>query len=188
MCRARQLGIQEEIPLRAERPDPDAVSEAAVVLKKKDKLFLVQRPSTGRWGNLWEFPHGTLLPKESHDRAAGRLLLELTNLAGVIGEELLTIKHAVNHHQITLVCFAAHYRKGRFASQFYQKAAWLDPTELAEFPVSASPAQIGAAPRFLKDFAKSWRPVSRDAQRSVPLRVAANQVRRHSTGHHEPRP
>jgi A/G-specific adenine glycosylase len=137
MCRARQLGIQEEIPLKAKRPDPETVTEAAVVLKKKGKLLLVQRPGNGRWGNLWEFPHGTLRPKEAHDRAAGRLLFELTNLEGVIGEELLTIKHAVNHHQFTLVCFEARYRKGRFASRFYKKAQWLDPAALAEFPVSA---------------------------------------------------
>ncbi len=137
VCRARQLGIQGEIPLKAKRRDPDAVSEAAVVLKKKGKLLLVQRPGNGRWGNLWEFPHGTLLPGEAHDRAAGRLLSELTNLEGVIGERLLTIKHAVNHHQITLVCFEARYRKGRFASRFYQNAVWLDPPALAEFPVSA---------------------------------------------------
>src|SRR5262249_13601099 len=58
VCRARQLGIQHEIPLRARRPDPVAISEVAVVLRKQGKLLLVQRPARGRWENLWEFPHG----------------------------------------------------------------------------------------------------------------------------------
>ena len=121
LCRARQFGIQNEIPPAAKRPATRTVAEAAVVLKKKGKLLLVQRPPSGRWGNLWEFPHGILQPGETHDQAAQRLLLDLTGIEGMLGNELLTIKHSVTHLQITVVCFEASYRKGRFASQFYQK-------------------------------------------------------------------
>ena len=136
-CLARKFGIQDEIPPAAKRPVTRTVAETSVVLKKKGKLLLVQRPPTGRWGNLWEFPHGSLQPGETHDQAAHRLLLELTCLHGTIGPELLTIKHSVTHHQITLVCFEAAYEKGRFASEFYQNGAWLEPSELANLPVSA---------------------------------------------------
>ena len=82
LCRARQVGIQDEIPPAAKRPVTRTVAESAVVLEKKGKLLLVQRPPSGRWGNLWEFPHGTLLAGESHDQAAQRLLQDLTGLEG----------------------------------------------------------------------------------------------------------
>jgi A/G-specific adenine glycosylase len=146
VCRARQLGIEEQIPLRAKRPEPKTIAEAAVVLVKKGKYLLVQRPARGRWENMWEFPHGPIQPGETHDGAAARILFELTNLEGTIGNELLAIKHSVTHHQITLVCFEALYSKGRFASEFYQKGEWVDATRLAEAPVSSPQRRLA---RFL---------------------------------------
>jgi A/G-specific adenine glycosylase len=146
VCRARALGIQEQVPLRARRPEPLAISEVAVVLRKKDEFLLVQRPARGRWENLWEFPHGPVQLGEAHERAAARALFELTNLEATIGNELLSIKHSVTHHQITLVCFEALYSKGRFASAFYQKGEWVDATRLAEAPVSSPQRRLA---RFL---------------------------------------
>lgn len=146
VCAARRLDIQHEIPLRARRPEPKLISEVAVVLTKKSKFLLVQRPARGRWENLWEFPHGTVHPGETHDGAAARLLFELTNLEGTIGNELLAIKHSVTHHQITLLCFEALYSKGRFASEFYQKGEWVDARRLAEAPVSSPQRRLA---RFL---------------------------------------
>jgi A/G-specific adenine glycosylase len=146
MCQAHQLGIQGEIPPPAKRPVPRLVSEAAIVLSKTGKLFIAQRPGTGRWANMWEFPHGVLQPGETHEQAARRLLGELTGMQGEIGKKLLKIKHAVTHHQITLVCFEAAYRKGRFVSEFYQKGEWVDPTNLGNFPVSSPQRRLA---RFL---------------------------------------
>jgi A/G-specific adenine glycosylase len=146
VCRARLLGIQEQIPPPARRPEARQVSEAAVVLSKNGKLLLAQRKSSGRCENMWEFPHGPLEPGESFEGAAARLIVELTNLRGEIGALLLTIKHAVTHHQITLMCFEASYRSGRFASSFYQAARWLAPSELAGLPVSSPQRRLA---RFL---------------------------------------
>ena len=70
-------------------------SEVAVVLRRGSRLLLVQRPpAASRWANLWEFPHGPLIPSETHEQAAFRLLLELTGMRGRLGSELLTIRHA----------------------------------------------------------------------------------------------
>ena len=137
VCRARQRGIQEEIPPPARRPKTQSVSEVAVVLSREGKLLVVQRKNEGRWENMWEFPHGVVEPNESFEAAARRLLVELTNLQGAIGAELLTVKHSVTHHQITLVCFEAVYVRGRFSSRFYQTARWLKPSGLADLPVSS---------------------------------------------------
>lgn len=142
VCRARQLGIQDAIPPAARRPKTLSVSEAAVALSKAGKLLLVQRKDAGRWANMWELPHGVVESNESFEAAAQRLLVELTNLRAAVGSELLTIKHSVTHHQITLVCFEAAYQGGRFASSFYQAARWLKPAALAELPVSSPQRQL----------------------------------------------
>jgi A/G-specific adenine glycosylase len=137
-CEARRLGLQESIPQKAARPETIEVREAAVVLRKGSKLLLVQRPATAsRWANLWEFPHGELHEAETHEEAAGRLLKSLTGMEGRLGAEVLTIRHGVTRYRITMVCFEARHTRGAFHSDFYATGKWLEPGELASYPVSA---------------------------------------------------
>ncbi len=136
-CAAKKLGLQEAIPYRPAPPATVEVREAAVVLRRGKRVLLVRRPEAGRWGNLWEFPHGELAPGETHEEAALRLLKSLTGYAGRLGPELLTIRHGVTRYRITMVCFEALHQGGRFHSDFYQEGRWLEPGELGSYPVSA---------------------------------------------------
>jgi A/G-specific adenine glycosylase len=136
-CQARQLGLQETIPARPEPPEVVQVREAAVVVRRGPRVFLVQRPPEGRWAGLWEFPHDLVRPDETHEEAAGRLVPALTGLRARLGPELLTVRHGVTRFRITLVCFEADYRGGRFVSEFYQRGEWVEPGRLADYPVSA---------------------------------------------------
>jgi A/G-specific adenine glycosylase len=144
-CAARQLGLQEAIPPRSPVSETVRIQEAGIVVRRKGRLLLVQRPEKGRWANLWEFPHGPLAPDETHEAAAGRLLAELTGLQAQVGPELLTVRHGITRFQITLVCFEANRPKGRFRSAFYREARWLLPQELADFPVSAPQRRLAEA-------------------------------------------
>jgi A/G-specific adenine glycosylase len=136
-CAARRLGRPEEFPAREPPPESVAVREAAVVVRRGDRVLLVQRPAEGRWASMWEFPHGPVCDGESFDAAADRVAAELTGLEARRGPELLTVRHAVTRFQITLVCFEADYVGGAFRSAFYPRGEWLTPAELAARPVSA---------------------------------------------------
>lgn len=152
-CQARQLGLQERIPAREKGPEPVEVHEAAVVVRRGDEVLLAQRPDAGRWAAMWEFPHGELHAGESHEAAASRLVAELTGLRADLGAELLTLRHGVTHHRITVVCFEARYRARRFRSAFYRDGRWVLPADLASFPVSSPQrrlAQVLTAPAVQK--------------------------------------
>lgn len=136
-CVARRAGLQDEIPLRATPAPAVEVREAAIVVRRRSHVLLVQRPATGRWAQLWEFPHGTLAEGESHEAAAARVAQQLTGLNVNVGAELQTLRHGVTHHHITMVCFEAQHRAGKFLSSFYTQARWLAPHELTAYPVSA---------------------------------------------------
>jgi len=136
-CLARKTGTQEQIPYRTKPPAIVKVREAAVVLRRGDRVLLVQRPATGRWANLWEFPHGPLLDGETYDVAAQRLIEPLTGYRGQIGAELTTISHTVTRYAITLVCFEATYESGDFQSTAYVRGDWLSLSDLANRPVSS---------------------------------------------------
>jgi A/G-specific adenine glycosylase len=145
-CVARRLGKQEEIPARAAPPEPTAVREAAVVVRRGGRVLLAQRPADApRWAALWEFPHGPLRDGETYDDAAARVLAGLTGLEARLGPELLTVRHAVTRFQITLVCFEAEYAAGEFRPAFYPRGEWLTAAELAAYPVSAPQRRLARA-------------------------------------------
>src|SRR5207245_1606055 len=99
---ARQQGRQDEIPARAAPKALTLVRESAVVVRREGRVLLVRRPASGRWANLWEFPHGVLGEGEAAATAAVRLARELADVS--VGEpaEVATITHGVTRYQITL--------------------------------------------------------------------------------------
>jgi A/G-specific adenine glycosylase len=135
-CQARRLGLQEQIPLRPAPPTIVAVNEVAVVLWRRGRVLLVQRPPEGRWASLWEFPRGSVDGDQTHEQAALRLLQQRANLEAMIGQELLTVRHGVTRFRITLVCLEARHASGRFRSAFYPQGRWLRPAELEQYPIS----------------------------------------------------
>ncbi len=142
LCTARRRGIQEQIPERSDPPAAVAIQEAAVVLYRGRRVLFVQRPQQGRWAGLWEFPHAPLEKGERPEETAARLLPQLTGMDGAIRSELLTLRHSVTHHRITMICFQAHYQGGSFRSDFYRRARWVAPAELKAFPVSAPQRRV----------------------------------------------
>jgi A/G-specific adenine glycosylase len=144
-CAASRLGLQSRIPTRRKRPDGVDVREAAVVVRRGGRVLLVQRPDNGRWAGFWEFPHGVLDDEESPADGAVRLVKQLTSLRVGLGAELLTVRHSVTHHRITLTCFEATYVSGVFKSDLYSQGKWVHPARLGEYPVSSPQRQLARA-------------------------------------------
>ncbi len=55
-CRARALGIQDELPVVTAKPPPLESFEAAVLVERDRKILIVQRGEGGLWEGFWEFP------------------------------------------------------------------------------------------------------------------------------------
>lgn len=137
-CAAFASGRPENFPRRAPPPAPTLVNEAAVVIRRAGRALLVQRPANAtRWVGLWEFPHGEVRTGETHEHAAVRLARELTGLNVRLGPELTTIRHGVTRFRITMVCFEAEVGPGEVESAFYEQAAWVEGSQLPEYPVSS---------------------------------------------------
>jgi A/G-specific adenine glycosylase len=137
-CVARQIGAQESMPARSLAPSVTVVRESAVVIWRDGRVLLVQRPAdASRWASLWEFPHGAVVKAETYEKAARRVVFELTGIRIRPGPELETIRHSITRYQITLVCFEARYVSGEFRPGFYAQGNWIQPEELASYPVSS---------------------------------------------------
>jgi len=143
-CAARADGLQDTLPLAPRRPANQLVHEAALVVRRRDKMLLVQRPPQGRWANLWEFPHGSLIDGESGHAAVARLAADLAGLRVASVRHLGNIRHGVMHFSIHLACYEAFWAAGRFRSSFYQRGKWLRPAELTDYPLSVPQRRLAS--------------------------------------------
>jgi A/G-specific adenine glycosylase len=136
-CQAFRTNRQDTIPRLQSRAISIEVREVAVVVTRKGRVLLVQRPNRGRWSNMWEFPHGETARPETVESAAKRLLRELTGIHAAIGKEVATVRHGVMRYRITLTCMEAKFVSGKFRSTSYAAGRWIRPAELVKFPVSS---------------------------------------------------
>ena len=136
VCRARCRGLVDAIPPIGKRPRVEEVREVAVVIRRTDRVLIVQRPVGGRWPEMWEFPHVEVGRGQTDETAAAALLAKLGIVAD-LGDELLALRHAVTRFRITLVCRLATFRYGRFEPGSYPNAEWVAVSRLGDFPVSS---------------------------------------------------
>ncbi|MFO0808311.1 MAG: A/G-specific adenine glycosylase [Gemmataceae bacterium] len=143
-CISKRDGLHSIVPQRAERPAIVAVEEVAVVVYRRGKVLLAQRPAdASRWASFWEFPHTELRDDEPHASAVERLLASI-GLTADVGGEVLTVKHGVTRFAIRLVAVDSQWRAGSFESQFYARGEWIAPSALSDYPIASAQRKLAA--------------------------------------------
>ena len=138
LCAANLERSQSSIPPPKKTKDAVFIREVAVVIRDRGKVLLCRRPANAaRWQNMWEVPHAEMLLGAEPAAEAIRVARELTGLEVKVGNPLPSIEHTVTRHSISMACFEATRRRGKFKSDFYAEAKWLTPAEVAEYPVSS---------------------------------------------------
>ena len=98
-CEARRLGVEKERPVKEKPAEVIPVTSAHAVILCEKHVLLVQRPVTGLWGNMWEFPGLDSVSGEPLDA----LLSALASL-GLCAEVLAplgTVSHGYTNHRLT---------------------------------------------------------------------------------------
>jgi A/G-specific adenine glycosylase len=141
-CAAKRLGRQDAIPQKPVRRAPVDVQTVAVAVNKRGRYLLARRNADAkRWAGFWEFPHTERQRGETVDQAAERLL-EAVGLTADLGPELLTVKHGVTHHRITLTAIEATWRRGAFRWAEHSQTKWLWPKELRDYPAASAQRKL----------------------------------------------
>lgn len=150
-CLARQLGLQEERPVRIPRKKIPHLTVTAAVIRQDGLVLLAQRPPQGLLGGLWEFPGGTLEESDPDLRAC--LQREIREELGVeifIDEPFGQYNHAYTHFKITLHAFLCRLPKGEEPQPLDgQVLAWAASAELPDYPMGKVDRQI--AKRLIKE-------------------------------------
>jgi A/G-specific adenine glycosylase len=152
LCASHRAGLQAVIPPPKRKPNVQHVREAAVVVRDRDRVLLVQRAAGQRWAGLWDFPRFTV--EESTASAAKELATQVAAACAVKiafakpAQPLATLHHGVTRFRITLDVFAASVAAGSRKSTRTGKHAvfaqqrWVRPTELPRYPLSTTGRKI----------------------------------------------
>ena len=133
LCVAARTGRTGELPTPTVRPPVERRKAAAAIVRRRGRVLVVQRPPTGFWASLWEFPlvdvtsdgepQGSLV-----DHVRGHLGLGLTGLA-----PLGSLSYGIMNRRYALTAYGASSRAGRAPAA----ARWVEPCELAALAMPA---------------------------------------------------
>ncbi len=143
LCRARQLGHQEDFPApKARKSIPHYEVTAAVTLREDDRILVARRPSDSMLGGLWEFPGGKQEDGETLREALRRELQEEMRIEIAVGEKLTVIEHAYTHFRITLHAFLCHLEGGEPTCVECDDFRWATLNEIRALPMPVTDRQI----------------------------------------------
>jgi A/G-specific adenine glycosylase len=146
LCRAKGLGLQEKIPVSAQRPVlSHRHMTAAIILDREKRVLVVRRPASGLLGGLWKFPGGEIGPKEAVEEALARTVREELGLCVRPVQSVALVKHVYTHFRVTFhVCRCVMVR-GRPKSLEGREWKWVSEAELRRLALSKAERKILAA-------------------------------------------
>ena len=141
LCGARKLGLEREIPKPKAKKVFEEVREAAVLIRRRNQVLLIEWAAGKRWAGLWDFPRFAVVAEQGANIREA-LRTELKRTLGIeveVGESLHTLKHGVTRFKITLDAYAGEYAKGTLkpASPF-AAARWVNPNDLPQYPLNTT--------------------------------------------------
>jgi A/G-specific adenine glycosylase len=141
-CAARKQGLETALPeLPKRRATVDVARAAAVVRRGDHVLSVIVPPAASRWAGMWQFPNADVGSGETAEDAARRAVHDAIGVRVSGGERLLTVRHAVTHHRITLDVFAYAVK----TTKAREGLAWKRPDELHELAMPSAHRRIAKA-------------------------------------------
>ncbi len=135
LCKARDLGLQEQRPVLKAHPEVPHITVTAAVLRRDGRVLLAKRPSKGLLGGMWEFPGGKLEPGETLQECLMREIREETGAEVQVGEPCGEFQHAYTHFSLTLHAFSCMLEDGEPRPIQAAELAWVKPEELGNYPM-----------------------------------------------------
>jgi len=140
------LELQGQLPVTKKRP---ALSHkhviAAIVLDRKKRVLVVQRPASGLLGGLWKFPGGERGAKEALEDALVRTVQEELGVGVRVLKAMASVKHAYTHFRVTCHVYRCALVRGRPKSLEGREWKWVSAEDLQRLALSKAERKILAA-------------------------------------------
>jgi len=142
-CRAFAIGRQQEIPPPKPQPKIEQVHEAAVVVRRRGRVLLLERREGERFAGLWDFPRFEIRRRRgaSLRRELAENVRELTGVDIEAGQRFATLRHGVTRFRITLYCHEAECVAAR-RGKAPRRLKWITLGQLDALPLSTTGRKI----------------------------------------------
>lgn len=159
LCKARQKGLAEQLPVRRPRTPVPVRRRVVGAIRNRGRLFFVRRPPEGLLGGLWELPGYDLEDGETAEQGLGRLCTSLEQEVALRppqpGAPDLSVRHTYSHFQEVLFVFrlgGVRARGTRGPTRPREPLGrWYHPTNMGEHPIT------GATRKILQELGGRWR-------------------------------
>lgn len=145
LCRAHELGSEQDYPRRARRRAVPHYDVAVAVVERRGRILIGRRHARGLLGGLWELPGGKVRANESLAQAVRREVREEMGIRVRVLEPLATIRHAYSHFRVTLHAFRCRYVSGQPRAIGCEAFRWVHPKDLGDYPFPAANLKLFAA-------------------------------------------
>jgi len=141
LCPTNAMGLQESIPAPKKKTAYENVTEAVVVVRRRDKVLLRRCDEGERWSGLWDFPRFRIIASRGDglNQELEAKVAELTGLIVETGRTLATVRHGVTRFRITLLCHEARCIRGSVRGE---NMRWVKPEQLRDYPLSVTGRKI----------------------------------------------
>jgi len=140
-CRGYAAGDPQSIP-PPKKPIATPLNQRwTFCIQHRGRWLIEQRPNTGRWASLWQFPTAPMKPNESPESVAKSIGLQITNAIS-LGQ----ISHALTHrkYEFQIIQATLKNRIEIYPKNSSSNRRWIRPDELSEFPLPRPHLKIAA--------------------------------------------
>jgi len=143
-CGAHAHGREDDFPVKSPKPPMNEVREAAAVLTRGERVFVLQRPPHGSFANMWEVPRIVMDTGETGEMAAVRAMAQRAGIHAAPGRHLVDIRHTVMRRRIQLCVWEVRTRarRARFDPLSAQGTEWITPEQWLQRPISTTQRKI----------------------------------------------
>lgn len=134
-CAARQLGIQEKLPVRKSKSPLPHVQVTAAVCLKDQLVLLAKRPLKGLLGGMWEYPGGKQEEGESLEGTLQREIQEELAVKIIIDDLMGIYNHAYTHYKVTLSAFYCQLLSDHLELNYHTEYKWVPISKLPDYPM-----------------------------------------------------
>jgi A/G-specific adenine glycosylase len=111
-CGAFRGGLQAQIPPPKPRPEPTAVTQAMIAVRRGRSYLLRKSPPGERWAGLWEFLRVPVTHGSVSEAVLEQAVASLCGLAVEAERGGFELRHTVTRFRIRLHCTTARYLGG----------------------------------------------------------------------------
>jgi A/G-specific adenine glycosylase len=152
LCAAFAKGLEQQIPSAGKKLNYESITEALVLIKRKNKFLVRQCAASERWSGLFDFPRFPLhlacgkgplkksIGQDAGIELAGQIRKE-TGLEVELNQLGWERKHAVTRYRIRLLCFESTKVVGQILTSG-KNWKWQTLNELTELPMSVTGREL----------------------------------------------